>query len=64
MKEKVYVSQPLVQDKSSSSNDFFMEFEDEDLLEGLQTPPESQTMQILDDISVLSTPMFNKKEEK
>jgi hypothetical protein len=37
----------------------FGEFEDEDLLEGLKTPPENEI--IGEDIdSALSTPMFNK----
>ena len=59
----VQASQFLAQDKSSSSHDFLIEFDDEeDLLEGLQTPPESH--QLFEELSVLSTPMFKAKNEE
>jgi hypothetical protein len=41
--------------------------EDEDLLDGLQTPPDSSYLtheKELDEISVQSTPMFNKKQDQ
>jgi len=38
----------------------FGEFEDEDLLEGLKTPPENDIGGNEDLDSVMSTPMFNK----
>ena len=52
-------------DNQAQHRDLFGEFEEEDLLDGITTPPENQYMddeKNLDGASALSTPMFNKNQ--